>query len=171
MRYLVLFLAFLLAGCFRSPEIPPPSIERTPAPEFRLQNLQGDTIEANAFHGQWIVLNIWATWCPPCTREIPDFIRLQEKLADRGVQFIGISVDDGGLAVVQSFAQRNAINYPILMANMEMIRTLFGSIDAIPTTFIIDPDWYLVNKHTGLLTYDALKDELSARISAYKSSH
>lgn len=156
-----------LAAC--SPrEIPAPSIERSPAPDFSLQDIQGQTIDSNAFKGQWVVVNIWATWCPPCTREIPSFIALQNKLAKKNVQFIGISVDDGGIDVVQSFAQRNGINYPILLANMDTIHSFFGSIDAIPTTLIIDPEWHLVNKHTGLLTRSALQDELLARISAYK---
>lgn len=168
MRYLILIFALCLTACSRVANLPAPSIKKTPAPEFKLQNLSGDFVSCDEFKGKWVVLNIWATWCPPCTREIPDFIDLQEKLRKKNVQFVGISVDDGGIDVVKSFVQRNNINYPILLTDMDTIRTLFGSIDAIPTTFIISPDWYLINKHTGLLTYEALKNEILGRMSAYK---
>lgn len=168
-NWVILLLALCLFACSRTAEVVPPSIQPTPMPDFELNLLQGGTMSGRDFKGKWVVLNIWATWCPPCVREIPDFIVLQGEFADKNVQFVGISVDDKGAEEVQSFAQRVGFNYPILLGNINDISEKFGQIDAIPTTLIIDPDWNLVNRHTGMLTQEVLREELKQWLASKKN--
>ncbi|MFH1067549.1 MAG: TlpA disulfide reductase family protein [bacterium] len=133
---------------------------RQAAPDFEFRDLDDKLVNSQTFHGKWVVLNVWATWCPPCVREIPDFIALQNELKKKNVQFIGISVDEGGAADVKPFAQKVNFNYPVLLANMESLEKLFGAIDAIPTTFIIDPQWRIASRNTGSLSKEELNDEV-----------
>ena len=96
-----------------------------------------------------VIVNFWATWCPPCREEIPALIRLQNQYKDR-LQIIGISMDDEDQADnVAEFAKQAGINYPIVMASPEMIAE-YGGVPALPTSFIVNPDGGVVQKHVGL---------------------
>src|SRR5271157_3475116 len=85
------------------------------APDFALKDLTGRTIRFADFRGKAVVLNFWATWCPPCRVEIPWFIDLQNKYGPEGLQIVGISMDEGGPDVVASYAKKMGINYPVLL--------------------------------------------------------
>ena len=120
-----------------------------PAPDFTLQDLNGEQVRLSDFKGKIVILNFWATWCPPCIREIPDFIELYEQYNDKGLEILGISLDQAGISVVKSFAQKNKINYPVMM-NEGRIDQAYGGITSIPTTFIIDPAGNIRKTYTGL---------------------
>lgn len=106
------------------------------APDWELAGLDGKTVKLSDFKGKVVVLNFWATWCPPCRREIPDLIALQKKYG-KDLVVVGVSLDENGLAAVKSFVAKNGINYPVVMGDQK-IASAYGGITAIPTTFVID---------------------------------
>jgi thiol-disulfide isomerase/thioredoxin len=118
------------------------------APVWELTDLDGKTVHSTEFKGKVVVLDFWATWCPPCRAEIPGFIKLQSKYAAQGLTVIGVAVDQAGLKTVKAFAEKNGINYPILLANDKLVDA-FGGIDGLPTTFIIDRNGLIVKQHLG----------------------
>jgi thiol-disulfide isomerase/thioredoxin len=131
-----------------------------PAPAFRLKDLDGREISPASLRGKVVIVNFWATWCPPCRAEIPDLVALQEKYKDT-LQVIGISEDESGVDGVRQFAVEHKINYPISMTTPE-IEKMFPAISALPTSFIVDRESRVVQKHVGMLT---------ARTTEYEARH
>jgi thiol-disulfide isomerase/thioredoxin len=130
------------------------------APAFEARDLDGRQISTASLRGKVVLLNFWATWCPPCRAEIPDLIALQEKYRDQ-LQIIGISEDEGGTELVRRFVADHRMNYPVVMASPELERK-FPGIGALPTSFVIDREARLVQKHVGMLT---------ARTTEYETRH
>jgi thiol-disulfide isomerase/thioredoxin len=118
-------------------------------PAFDVRDLDGRVIPAAGWKGKVTLVNFWATWCPPCREEIPALVALQEKYRDR-LQVIGVSEDEGSVDTVRRFAEAHHINYPIVMLTPELEKT-FPNVFALPTTFVVDRDVRLVQKHTGML--------------------
>jgi thiol-disulfide isomerase/thioredoxin len=118
------------------------------APDFKLDDLDGKPLTLADSHGKVILLNFWATWCGPCREEIPDLIELQRKYKDR-LQIIGISVDDDDAGAVKKVVDATGINYPVAMASAE-VRMAYGGIGALPTSFVLDSEGRVVQKHEGL---------------------
>lgn len=114
-----------------------------------LMDLEGRQFRLTDLRGKVVLVNFWATWCPPCRQEIPDLIALQEKYRDR-LQVIGISEDESSPQLVKAYATANGINYPIVMETGE-IRRAFPAVHALPTTFLLDREGRLVKKQVGLL--------------------
>lgn len=112
-----------------------------------IQTITGQTQSLNSYKNKVIILNIWATWCPPCTREIPFLIELQREYGPKGLQIIGISMDEN-IGTVKKFVKVEGINYPIGMFNKN-IETTLGAIYSIPTTFIIDKEQRIIKKIVG----------------------
>jgi thiol-disulfide isomerase/thioredoxin len=156
----------LLSGCKQKQNSVSQNTTHPNAPAFDLTDITGAPISSSSFKGKWTVINIWATWCPPCVREIPHFVAVQSEMKDQNVRFIGISVDEGSKEVVESFYNRMNMNYPVVIANLEDMTKIFGEITAIPTTFIINPQWQIVKRHTGYLNKDELKNALETRIKS-----
>ncbi len=124
----------------------------TRRPDFRLPDLDGVMREAAEWDGKVLVVNFWATWCPPCRREIPDFMALQTQYGERGVQFVGIAVDERD-AVVE-FVQTLGVNYPTLvgdMAALELGRRFGNTLGALPYTAVVDREGTLVFAKRGEL--------------------
>lgn len=120
-----------------------------PAPNFSLKSaVDGKNVQLTDFKGKVRVVDFWATWCPPCRKEIPGFISLQTKYQPKGLEVIGVSVDRGGTTVVNEFAKANGINYTSLMSATET-EAAYGGIRGIPTTFVIDRDGNIVKKFVG----------------------
>lgn len=118
-----------------------------PVPSFTVQTLDGQTISTASLSHKVVLLNFWATWCPPCRAEIPDLIDLQNRYPDR-LQIIGLSLDDGSADDVRQFVQKEKINYPIAIAP-EKVQREFGGVFGLPTTFVLDEDGAVVQKHMG----------------------
>ncbi|MGH8095400.1 MAG: TlpA family protein disulfide reductase [Chthoniobacterales bacterium] len=134
---LILTLVAILLGFCRETFAADPKPSPIPAPGWQLQDLEGKSINLSDFKGKVVVLNFWATWCPPCREEIPDLVSLQKQYAPQGLVVLGISLDTGGPARVAALAKKLEINYPILMGNAK-ISAAYGGIRGLPTTFIID---------------------------------
>jgi thiol-disulfide isomerase/thioredoxin len=121
----------------------------SPVPSFTAVDLDGRSISTDSFRGKVVILNFWATWCGPCRAEIPDLVALQERYRDT-LQVIGISQDEVAPAVVKRFAAEHKVNYPVLMTTAQ-IDKLFPGISALPTSYIVDRQSRLVQKHVGML--------------------
>jgi thiol-disulfide isomerase/thioredoxin len=105
----------------------------------RLDDLAGQSQAIAQWQGRVLVVNFWATWCPPCLKEIPEFVRLQQRYGDKGVQFVGIAIDDKSR--VATFVAQHGVNYPTLMAAQEGIdlaRNAGNRLGGLPFTVVID---------------------------------
>jgi thiol-disulfide isomerase/thioredoxin len=118
------------------------------APAFLVRDIEGNVVSTADWHGKVVLLNFWATWCPPCREEIPELIELESRYKDR-LQIVGVSLDDDGPDEVEKFAKNKGINYPIVMASREML-VEYGGVPALPTLFVVNPDGKVVQKHVGL---------------------
>jgi thiol-disulfide isomerase/thioredoxin len=119
-----------------------------PAPDFKLTSLDGKPVMLASSKGKVILLNFWATWCGPCRAEIPDLVGLQNKYKDR-LQILGLVVDDDDQDAIKEFSERFGINYPVAIAGDD-IRMQYGGIAALPTSFVLDAEGRIVQKHEGL---------------------
>jgi len=135
----------------KDPEMAPPLPDR---------DISGAAMSRANWTGKVVLVNFWATWCPPCREEIPEMISLQRQFKDQ-LQIIGISEDDDTAAKVWSFAQHWRINYPIVMATPDVI-SAYGGVPALPTTFVIDTQGRVVGKHAGLHSIDTYVLEIRA---------
>ena len=120
------------------------------APAWKLKDLQGKDVSSADFKGKIVVVDFWATWCPPCRAEIPGYIELQKKYADKGVVIVGISVDEDGVKAVAPFAKAAGMNYKVLLFNDDVVAA-FGGIEGIPTTFLIDREGNIRDKKVGMV--------------------
>ena len=155
---LLLGFAFLVAGGFQDVG---GQESLTLAPDFALPDLEGNTVRLSDFKGKVIILDFWATWCPPCVKEIPHFVELYEKYRENGFQMIGIALSSGSAKDVKKFAAEHGINYPILMGNREVSRK-YGNIRSIPTTFLIDRQGRIANKYIGYRPKDVFEKDLKS---------
>jgi thiol-disulfide isomerase/thioredoxin len=114
-----------------------------------MSDVDGRSISTASLKGKVVIVNFWATWCPPCRAEIPDLIALQDKYRDQ-LQVIGISDDDDPPATVKKWAVEHKMNYPIVMATDEL-RKVFTGVSALPTSFILNRESRLVMRHVGML--------------------
>jgi len=134
------------------------------APEFTLLTLEGEAVKLSDFQGKIIILDFWATWCPPCRKGIPDLVSMQNDF-NNNVQVIGISFDLSSTQdELESFIENYGINYPVLLGTID-VAVAYGNIQAIPTTFLIDRDGLIINKHVGLVPKSVLIQEIKSIIN------
>ena len=120
-----------------------------PMPPFLVNDVTGHVISSAAFRGKVVIVNFWATWCPPCREEIPELVDLQTRYKDQ-LQIIGVSVDeDVPPSAVKRFADKFEINFPVVMASPALVREYEGA-SALPTNFVINRDGRVVQKHVGV---------------------
>jgi len=132
-------------------------------PDFSLPDPQGEVRHISEWDGKLLVVNFWATWCPPCLHEIPAFMKLQTAYADRGVQFLGIAIDDP--ENVREFARDIGLNYPTLHGQLEAIdlaRAFGNSSGALPYTVVIDREGFIARRHAGPLSEEEAEAALRA---------
>jgi len=153
---LFLFILFLFV-CAKAEK--PASLDRNnpDAPDFTLKDLKGNDISLSAYKGKVIFLNFWATWCPPCRREIPGFVEAYSEYKDKGMVIIGISLDRKSSGSILEFAQEYRINYPVVMGTAKIVRD-YQPGDFIPATIIIDKNGKIRDKHVGYMDKATLKD-------------
>jgi thiol-disulfide isomerase/thioredoxin len=131
-----------------------------PAPPFLLQDLDGNVVSTAQWQGKVVLLNFWATWCPPCRQEIPILVDLAKKYKDN-LLIVGVSVDDGSPDDVREFTKAFHMNYPVVMWSHELVSE-YGGVPALPTTFLINKDGRVVQKHEGLYPPEVYNTEVRA---------
>lgn len=138
----------------------PTAKQHSVAPDFSLPQLNGQLLQLSACRGKVVLLDFWATWCTPCREEIPHLVELQNKYRDRGLEIIGVSMDDSP-DPVREFYQRFQMNYPVVMGNAE-IGERYGGVLGLPIAFIIDRDGRIYAKHIGAIEASVLEQDVRA---------
>ncbi len=137
-----------------------------PAADFTLKDANGNSIKLSDYRGKVVLLNFWATWCGPCQLEIPWFIEFQQQYKSKGLQVLGVSMDDDGWAAVKPYIAQHKINYPIVLGN-DSVSQLYGGIDSLPTTFIIDREGRIAYPpHVGLVGKNEYLSEIQGLLEA-----
>ena len=142
----------------------PPALQRMTGrrrPPFTLTDLNGNPRQVKEWDGRVLALNFWATWCPPCRKEIPEFVALQKKYGDKGLQFVGIALQKP--ADVRGFIRQFHVNYPVLAGEMPVIRVAraYGDhVGALPYTVIIDRDGRIAFTKPGALSRGQAEQEI-----------
>ncbi|MBN2408568.1 MAG: TlpA family protein disulfide reductase [Candidatus Aminicenantes bacterium] len=138
---------------------PAPQAGSLPAPDFTLTDLSGKTIKLSDYKGKVLFLNFWATWCPPCRAEIPDFVEAYAQEKANGLEILGISLDTNGKAGVAAFVEKYKINYPVILESRRNTERLINDYQPgqyIPTTIIIDKSGRIRHKEVGAIDKETL---------------
>lgn len=130
-----------------------------PAPNLSLTDLNGEPVHTANYKGKIVLVNFWAAWCVPCRKEIPEFVRLQEKYPDK-IQIIGISLDDSKSELLK-FYKTQRINYPIVQGDLK-IADAYGGILGLPTTYIIDEEGRIRGHQVGSTNFGQLEQQIAS---------
>jgi len=131
------------------------------APDFALKSVDGKIIKLSDLKGKVVIIDFWATWCPPCRKGIPDLVDLKKEFGKKGLEIVGISVDDEKtIEQVPSFVKDKNINYPVVYADAKVSQS-YGGIESIPTSVIVDKAGKIVAQYTGLQNKETYVNELN----------
>jgi peroxiredoxin len=137
-----------------------PAVSR-PAPDFTLNDASGAALQMSDYKGKVVLLNFWATWCIPCSKEIPWFVEFEQAYKDKGFAVVGISMDDDGWKSVRPFLESRKVNYRVAVDD-GTVAAKFGGIDSLPETLLIGRDGRIVARHVGLIGRDTYEREINA---------
>jgi cytochrome c biogenesis protein CcmG/thiol:disulfide interchange protein DsbE len=163
-------LGLLLGACSSSVRLDKaaavkPDQDRRSAPDFTLKDADGRPVRLSDYRGKVVILDFWATWCDPCAMEIPWFMDIERREKDHGLEVLGVSMDDEGWDAVKPFAAKLGMNYRVLMGNDETAQ-LYGGVDALPTTFLIDREGRIAAVHVGLADRRDIEDGVERLLQA-----
>ncbi|MEB3329437.1 MAG: TlpA disulfide reductase family protein [Candidatus Sericytochromatia bacterium] len=131
-----------------------------PAPDFTLlRNADGKAFKLSSMKGKVRLIDFWATWCPPCRKEIPSFIALQKKYQAKGLEVIGVCIEQDANEKVNAFAKEYGINYTSVISSAE-VEAAYGGIRSIPTTFLVDRQGHIVKKYIGETPMETFEADL-----------
>lgn len=130
------------------------------AGDFSFQDMRGNTLSLSGYKGKWVLVNFWATWCPPCQAEIPELNALAASHKDLVV--IGIAMDYANAKVVDDFAKKHRIAYPIVLGKRSIAQQV-GDFDVLPTSYLYSPDGEQVAVQRGALTRDGVEGFIRGR--------
>ncbi len=152
--FLVLILLFslfaMVAACSKEGTVPEIGIV---APDFLLKDLSGQSVQLSALRGTVVLLNFWATWCPPCQEEVPSLSRLNALMAGKEFRMLTVSIDEGGSNAVESFFRVTGYRLPTLLDPDRRVGKIYG-ITGVPETFILDRQGVIRKKVVGPFAWD-----------------
>jgi len=165
----ILIFLILLSALFARHQAQKKGQAQQPLPliEFSLPDLSGNSHSITDWQDKILIINFWATWCPPCLKEIPEFIELQTEYAEQNIQFIGIAIDKPDL--VDDYLSFIDINYPILIAETEggkLSQKLGNSVNAIPFTVIVNQQNQIIFRQPGELSKQKLRELIVPLLSS-----
>jgi len=134
--------------------IPTTSVTAAPL-DFSLPDLEGREVSLSDFRGKWVLVNFWATWCPPCLEELPELESFHSRHKDAGAVVLGVNMEDIKPADLRVFVDQQFISYPILRANPAMSGVL-GPVSGLPTSYLVAPDGQVVAQQAGPVTEQAI---------------
>ena len=137
------------------------------APQFKLRDLNGRTVRLSDYQGKVVLINFWATWCPPCRAEMPDLVRLQREHGKEGLQIIGVTYPPETKSRVRRFAKRLKVNYPIILGTSE-IKARFSSDETLPLTVVIDRNGKVSDIISGILLREEFDEKIKPLLSTGK---
>jgi len=149
------------------PQLAPGNLSGATAPDFELKSIDGKTVKLSDYRGKAVLLNFWATWCPPCKIEMPWFVDLQKEYGPQGLQVIGVSVDDDAeknAGKISAFAAKMSLNYVVLLGN-EKVSDQYGGVEGLPTTFYIGRDGKVVAYVQGLVSHSEIEDNIKKALA------
>jgi len=146
---LFLFVSLPLLACAESPRVV--TIGEI-APDFTLENMQGEKVSLSQFRGKVVLINFWATWCPPCRAEMPSMEVLHQTFEDDGLVLLAINVENEGPGVVAEFLNESPYNFPILLDDESRVQRLYG-VYQFPESFIVDPNGVVVKRVIGAVNW------------------
>lgn len=158
LKYLLLLVSISLfvVGCENQGNSPSRNAaivgKGQPAPNFTLSNLQGQKVSLSDFKGKVVLLNLWATWCPPCREEMPSMEMLYRKFQEQGLVILAVNVEEDGQQAVSSFLRRTPYSFPILLDTGADVQNLY-KVFQFPETFIIDRNGNVVEKVIGAIDW------------------
>jgi thiol-disulfide isomerase/thioredoxin len=127
--------------------------------ELTLKDVQGRYVRLSDYRGKVVLINFWATWCPPCRAEIPDLIRLQREYRSRGLQVIGVTYPPQKLATVRRFIRTAKVNYPVALGTKET-KSIFTSSETLPVTIVIGTDGTVRDIIEGILLPEEFEQKI-----------
>jgi thiol-disulfide isomerase/thioredoxin len=131
------------------------------AGDFSVKDLQGKTRRLADYHGKWVLVNFWATWCPPCLHEIPELISLNNSHQGKDLQVIGVAMDSGTAAVVAAFVKKQGMTYPVALSNRDL-QAQIGEVEGLPTSFLYNPQGEKVSYKLGEVTRESIEDYMKS---------
>jgi thiol-disulfide isomerase/thioredoxin len=139
------------------------------APYFNLLTLDGQKVKLSDYRGKAVLLNFWATWCPPCKVEMPWFVDLQKQYGKDGLVVLGVAMDDSEPAQIAKFAGELGVNYTVLLGT-DKVSDDYGDVQYLPTTFFIGRNGAIVDKLTGLLDRKDIEDDVKKTLATDSGS-
>lgn len=118
---------------------------------FVLKDMSGVEHRLSQYAGKWIVVNYWATWCPPCLEEIPEFVALYDERHNKDVMVIGVVFDYDSIQIVNDYVDDMLMSYPIVLGDDHVVKQI-GPADVLPTTYLFNPKGTLVKVKHGLVS-------------------
>ena len=133
---------------------------------FKVTDTSGKTHSLSDYKGKWLLVNYWATWCPPCLEEIPDLIDLHENKKNN-LAVIGVAMDYRNPKQVTDFADSMFISYPVVLGNAQVVNQI-GPVQGLPTTYLYNPEGKMVAQQVGAITREVVESFITSKNSRNK---
>jgi thiol-disulfide isomerase/thioredoxin len=131
------------------------------AQPFEFKDMQGNPQRLSDYRGKWVLVNFWATWCPPCLEEVPDLVSLHEAHKNTDLVVIGVALDSTEKSVKAFVAKRN-VTYPIVLGDYDLAEQV-GQVEVLPTSYLYNPQGELVSYQEGLLSRDSVESYIKSK--------